>query len=268
LRETHRRRGFTLLELLIVIAIIAVLATLLIGALSAARKRSQIAVARSQINAIKAALSMYESDQGRYPRLAPRASAPGNDDPFQDDAPALYAGLMNRPTLTLGGGQNAPYLVDWKPEFIGKLNTTYLAPSNMGNDWSSTDPWGVTLLEPDEYALVNQPNFQDNLGPQDNPTLVLLDPWGHPYHYREWASLRQSYKDGVSPGGSSPKTRGITAPTGGFAGSQYYQGDPPRNLTNLPDFPHNPQQFDVWSNGPNGVNEFGHPDSDDVTSWN
>ena len=33
------------------------------------------------------------------------------------------------------------------------------------------------------------------------------------------------------------------------------------------DRPHNPESFDLWSNGPNGINEFGHAESDDVTSW-
>ena len=33
------------------------------------------------------------------------------------------------------------------------------------------------------------------------------------------------------------------------------------------DLPHNPESFDIWSNGPNQVNEWGFPESDDVTSW-
>ena len=35
----------------------------------------------------------------------------------------------------------------------------------------------------------------------------------------------------------------------------------------VPDRPHDLYGYDIWSNGPNGINEYGAPESDDVRSW-
>ena len=51
--RARRSLGFTLLELLIVVAIIGVLATLILSGLASARRRTQIAVARTNISAIR-----------------------------------------------------------------------------------------------------------------------------------------------------------------------------------------------------------------------
>jgi prepilin-type N-terminal cleavage/methylation domain-containing protein len=62
----HCRR-FTLIELLVVVAIIAVLAGLLLPALAKAREQAKRAKARTEMKALQAAVSMYESDYGVLP---------------------------------------------------------------------------------------------------------------------------------------------------------------------------------------------------------
>lgn len=262
-----QRKGFTLLELLIVVLIIGILAGLLLTALSSAKTRTDVAVARSQINAIAAALAMYEQDQGRYPRLTNRTSPYF----YQDDSPALYMALMNRSTLRLGGGANSPYLENWKPESIGIMNVSFIDPgagTRMGSNASAPGWTGVQLLDPADYAKVKTPGYQDTYrNGAGTQRLVLLDPWGNPYHYREWASLRQSLKDTAI---MTPVDRGGSMSA---APAALQQGPPPVSDTSsgatqvVEDVPHNPESFDIWSNGPNGINEFGHPNSDDVTSW-
>jgi len=61
------RRPFTLIELLVVVAIIAILAGLLLPAVAGARNRAKIVKAKTAMNSLRTAISMYESDYGVLP---------------------------------------------------------------------------------------------------------------------------------------------------------------------------------------------------------
>jgi prepilin-type N-terminal cleavage/methylation domain-containing protein len=61
-------RGFTLVELLTVIAIVAVLATLLFSVMGGARTRSRQVVCRNNLRQIAVASEIYHDDTGRRPR--------------------------------------------------------------------------------------------------------------------------------------------------------------------------------------------------------
>ena len=65
------KRGFTLIEIMIVIAIIAILAAILVPNFKRARSRGQLAACLSQCQSTATALEMYavESD-GRFPPLS------------------------------------------------------------------------------------------------------------------------------------------------------------------------------------------------------
>lgn len=62
-----KQTGFTIVELLIVIVIIAILATISIVAYSGVRDRSARAQTTSAVSAYAKALSVYASDKGAYP---------------------------------------------------------------------------------------------------------------------------------------------------------------------------------------------------------
>lgn len=62
-----RRSGFTLVELLVVIAVIAVLTGLALPAISAVRTRSQVRETEATLDRIKLALATYQNDFGDYP---------------------------------------------------------------------------------------------------------------------------------------------------------------------------------------------------------
>lgn len=60
-------RGFTLMELMVVIAIIVLLAGIMVPNLANRLERAKITKTEADIAAIESAIAMYETDTGRYP---------------------------------------------------------------------------------------------------------------------------------------------------------------------------------------------------------
>jgi len=65
--KTLARQAFTLIELLIVITIIAILASLVLAAAGSVQKKGARSRAEAEIKAVEAALESYKSDNGDYP---------------------------------------------------------------------------------------------------------------------------------------------------------------------------------------------------------
>jgi prepilin-type N-terminal cleavage/methylation domain-containing protein len=61
------RRGFTIVEIIVVVSIIVILIALLIPAMSRARNTANMATARAQIESIQSALQSYFTDHNMYP---------------------------------------------------------------------------------------------------------------------------------------------------------------------------------------------------------
>lgn len=72
---TEHGRGFSLIELLVAIAIIAILAALLFPAFSSARERARQTQCLSNEHQIGVALLMYRDDEGRFPISLPLRGA-------------------------------------------------------------------------------------------------------------------------------------------------------------------------------------------------
>ncbi|GAA4030706.1 type II secretion system major pseudopilin GspG [Actimicrobium antarcticum] len=73
--HTAKNRGFTLLELLVVIVIIGLLAAYVGPKYFAQLGKSEVVVARAQIDAFEKALDTYRLDLGRYPSTEEGLSA-------------------------------------------------------------------------------------------------------------------------------------------------------------------------------------------------
>ncbi len=177
------KKAFTLMELLTVIAVMAVLAGLLLPALNRARASARTAAAESMIASLQVALSMYNMDYGVYPA----SSATGtqrNGNSFHADFDGgepnnLVAALT---AMTKGG----PYM-----EFRGRdldENPNY---PQAGRNYVVLDPWGRAYVytarryspSPGDWANVNLnhgPFYPDDDNTENNTyNIFSLGPDGH-----------------------------------------------------------------------------------------
>jgi general secretion pathway protein G len=66
-RSRSRRRGFTLIEIMVVIAILGILAALIVPKIMSRPDEARRVAAKQDIGTIMQALNLYKLDNGRYP---------------------------------------------------------------------------------------------------------------------------------------------------------------------------------------------------------
>ena len=124
---SRKRSGFTLIELMIVIAIIAILAAILVPNFVRARAQGHLTACKSNLKNIGTALEMYSTDNsGRYPsdlskltsgnmggylKMIPTCAAAGTDTysavytaSANPDVFTLYCSGNNHTALDVGSG--------------------------------------------------------------------------------------------------------------------------------------------------------------------
>lgn len=69
-RYNSKSRGFTIVELLIVIVVIAILAAIVIVAYNGVQNRAKDAALNDQIQKLQTAVELYNTDNGTYPKSA------------------------------------------------------------------------------------------------------------------------------------------------------------------------------------------------------
>jgi type II secretory pathway pseudopilin PulG len=171
--DLRGRGGFSVIELLAVIGILALLGTFAVGAINGAKERARRTQASAELAALVTALEEFKRHYGDYPQLGEFAQAPATPSGVTAALPngsgpgvnTVQAKLFNCLTGVFGPRSfgnanrlNGPNLLP--PQFAdakhinGTLTNTYLVPvSNTPNPPSKTeqnvsilDPWGRRYL--------------------------------------------------------------------------------------------------------------------------
>lgn len=158
----ERRKGFTIVELLTVIAVMSLLLGLLIPSLKMARDAARVAKQRVQFSAIDQALLAFRNDDGDYPPSEPTPAIGGG----------FYCGAQKLAEALFGLD-----LLGFYPDTVwnGDL-AQYTNPVSPGSDLSLRKP---RYLELDSVDVVRVRNlYNEQIGQLAGDTYVLCDVFG------------------------------------------------------------------------------------------
>lgn len=102
-RDSRRRGGFTLIEMLIVITIIAILALIVIPRIMQAGRKARESTLRSQLRQIRDALQFFEADTGVVPGTLYDLVAPDETSLSAVVPPGTYKGPYLFPQAGING---------------------------------------------------------------------------------------------------------------------------------------------------------------------
>ena len=132
------RRGFTLLEVLVVIVVIALLATLVAPNIFRNVGDAKVATAKAQIESLATALDTYRLDNGRYPTTAQGLQAlwqkAAIDPPANWREPYVRKAIPDDPW-----GRPYAYLAPGKANPSGFDLASYGADGQPGGDGENAD---------------------------------------------------------------------------------------------------------------------------------
>lgn len=140
------RRGFTLIEMLVVIAIIAILAGILVPVLASARRKAKITQAKQEMSNIEAAISAYQATYTLAPiaklpngMIGPNDGRPDLDYSYTEENASVISILMDVDDhpANLNHSRNPQ-----KHAFLNANTKASTTLPGVGSDWNFRDPWG------------------------------------------------------------------------------------------------------------------------------
>ena len=176
-RPSARRAGFTLVELLVVIAVIGILATITFGLFKAANIGRNKSKSKGEIQAISMAAQSYRKAYGEFP-----CCATGTDDRFRRD---LLDQLLGRRLLRFATPGNPPSLLAFDDASLPGANRQIRSFLSTGDVMTNDD----SQISANDWRGGNAACRE------------FVDAWGNPYDYRYRVLTTQArFQEWKSPG--------------------------------------------------------------------
>jgi general secretion pathway protein G len=147
IHANQRNEGFTLLELLVVVALMSVVAVAAVMSLDNVDDTAAVQVARSEMVEISKALKLFKRDVGHFPDAADEIKYVGAPDPIEEmkfEAAKLNLLRTCQATdigkVTLAEPTYDVHCKDWNIDTARGWHGPYL--SRDGNTMFVNDPWG------------------------------------------------------------------------------------------------------------------------------
>lgn len=136
------RAGFTLIELMAVIVIIVILATLVVGGMNVVQNKQAESKAQVQVKLLEKSIEEYKLDMGKYPGTAENTPSSGDKVTKELYQALFYEGY----TVSNSGGAAADGAAS-------KIYLTELDPRTTKQGWvttttNSTPPASTTIRDP------------------------------------------------------------------------------------------------------------------------
>ena len=217
----HLPGAVTLLELLVVVLIISILATIATGVYTKQTQRARIAATHDLIHQLDVAITRYELDTGMFP---PSGSNQNSVPPLAGER-AMGSGYLHAALVhSMSYNALAPASSLWQGPYINLQKTQVSAPTEADaafvGMFNILDPWGgaIVYVAHEDYAIVGanflggaqmfaeaSPDGADPDLPAPNPFVAMGETYYNPSTYQLF-----------SPG---PNGRTLTQPI--YAGAEY-----------------------------------------------